>query len=182
MRSCFLVLLFEVRVAEHQVGRGDDLPGAVGGRGGRQQVAGELLRDEAVERQVAVEGIDDVVAVAPGVREDQPAQGDALGEAGHVEPVPAPALAERRRGEQPVHDFRVRGGRRVGGERGDGLGRRRQAGQVEVDAPQQRLRGGVRGRRALRRLQTGQDEAVERVAGPGGVRDRRHRRVGHGGL
>ena len=75
----------------------------------RQQVGGELLDDELVVRHVLVERADDVVAV--GVRrtgsrrssvEDVPL---GVGVAGHVEPVPAPALAvvrARRAGGRPA--------------------------------------------------------------------------------
>ena len=77
------------------------------GRRGGQQVAGDLLRDEPVERHVGVHRVDHVVAVLPGVRVgDVPRRAGRLGIAGHVEPVPAPALAELRRGEQAIDDAR----------------------------------------------------------------------------
>ena len=84
--------------------------GVVGG----QQVAGDLLADELVVRLVGVERVDDVVAVPPGVRVgDVPRRAGRLGVAGDVEPVPAPALAERGRGQQPVDHLLERVGRRV---------------------------------------------------------------------
>ena len=51
--------------------------------------------------------------------------------AGHVEPVPAPAFAERRRRQQPVHHALESRRRTIVEERLDLVGRRRQAGQVE---------------------------------------------------
>ena len=73
------------------------------GSPGRDLVAGDLLDHEAVERLVAVQRVDHVVAIPPGV-------GDVavvlvalgLGEADHVEPVLRPALAVTGAGEQPV--------------------------------------------------------------------------------
>ena len=85
------------------------------GVAGDQLVAGELLHDEAVVGLVRVEAADDVVAVPPGVGPglvELVAVG--VGVAGQVEPVPAPALAVTRDGEQPVDDLlpRLRGRRR----------------------------------------------------------------------
>ena len=100
-----------------------------------------------------VERGDDVVAVAPGV-----AVGDVLveavgvGVAGDVEPVPAPALAVGGRGEQPVDDLGEGVGRVVGEEGVDLLRRRRQAGQVEGRAADQRPPVGRRRGRQARRL------------------------------
>ena len=115
---------------------------------GGEQVARELFEDELVVGLVAVEGGDDVVAVAPGV-----AVGDVLveavgvGVAGQVEPVPAPALAVLGRGEQPLDDpgEGVRGHHRRGSV--DLLGGRRQAGQVEGRPPDQGPPVGRGGRR-----------------------------------
>src|SRR5262249_5697617 len=63
-------------------------------RGARQQVAGQLLDGELVERQVAIERADEPVPIAPG---EWPAGvlfvAVTVGIAGQVEPVAAPALA-----------------------------------------------------------------------------------------
>ena len=56
----------------------------------------DLLAHETIVRHVLVEAVDDVVTIAPGLFEEGPAQGDRLAEPRHVEPVPAPALAESR--------------------------------------------------------------------------------------
>ena len=126
----------------------------------RQQVAGEVLRDELVVGHVGVEGADDVIAVLVGVGDGGVELVAArLGVAHQVEPVPAPALAEVRRGQQPVHHLLVGVGDVVVEEGVDFVGRRRQADQVEGDAPQQRaLVGGGRGRQLLL-FELGEDEA-----------------------
>ena len=97
----------------------------------RQQVAGDLEPDEIRIGHVAIEGLDDPVAVAPGFAEvalrGQLDQVAGIGVADDVEPVPAPPLAIGRRGQQPVHHPREGVGRRVGQERLDLLGGRRQA-------------------------------------------------------
>ena len=60
-----------------------------------KQVAGDLFDNEAIERHVGVHGVDDVVAVAPGIRErDVRFLAARFGKPRHVQPVPAPAFAE----------------------------------------------------------------------------------------
>ncbi len=108
--------------------------------GVRHQISGDLMDDELVEREVAVEGIDDPVAIAPGL--GQLATGGAglrvgvvvVGIAGHVEPVPRPALAIGRRGQEPIDDLLERRGRTIGNERRDLFRGWREAGQVERGA------------------------------------------------
>ena len=91
---------------------------------------------------VAVEGADDVVAIAPGVGAVRVVlEAVGVGVADDVEPVAAPALAVVRRGEQAVDEFLVGVGRLVGEEGVDLFGRRRQAGQIERDAADERARG-----------------------------------------
>ena len=135
-----------------------------------QQVARDLLPDEAVVRHVGVDGINDIVTVLPGVGvRDVPARTGALAVAGHVEPVTTPAFAERRRGQQSVHDLR----KRLGGiVRKKGIhigGSRRQTGQVERDPANQRRTVGVGDRLQVLRLQAGQQEPVDIIPGPGGI-------------
>ena len=82
------------------------------GRDVRQLVAGKLLADELVVRLVVVERADDVVAVPPGVWLRPVAlEAVGLGVADQVEPVPRPALAVVRRGEQAIDDLFVGVGR-----------------------------------------------------------------------
>ena len=61
---------------------------------GRQQITGELLDDKLIERRVPVQSLDDVVAVAPGVRHlDVIVQTGRVRVAGDIEPVATPLFA-----------------------------------------------------------------------------------------
>ena len=80
-------------------------------------VAGKLLRDEAVQRLVAVERLDHIVAIAP--QSGQVAVVfEPLGfrESHHVQPALSCALAPARAGHQAVHQSLPRSGRAVAGE------------------------------------------------------------------
>ena len=102
-------------------------------------VAGDLLGEKAVERLILVKGIDDVIAVTPSVWLGVVALvAVRLGVADHVEPMPCPTLAVLRPGQQLVHDFAIGFRRLILQKPPLFLGRRRQADQIEVDAPQQR--------------------------------------------
>src|SRR5690606_37324685 len=93
-----------VEIAEDEVGGGG--AGAVeifDGSGG-EEIAGDLFGDELVEGKVAVIGIDHVVAVAPGVLEDEAPERDGFSETGDVEPMAAPTFAEMRGGEQSIDE------------------------------------------------------------------------------
>ena len=121
-------------------------------------------------RQVAIEGIDDPVAIAPGLAEiafrrqlDQVAR---VGVADDVEPVPAPPLAVPRRGQQAVDDSCERLGRLIGEEGIDLRGRRRQADQVERGPSEQRASVGRRGGCQPLFLESRQQKAVDRRTGP----------------
>ncbi len=151
-----------VRAADQEAG---------GGLGDRialtDHVAGQLLPDESRIRSILVERLDDVVAVGPGIGPQRVhLVAVALGEARHVQPVAAPALAVLRPGQQPVHQLLVGVRRLVLDEGVDFVRRRRQPDQVERHAadvrPPIRLGGG---RQALR-LQPGEDEGVDGVAHP----------------
>ena len=136
-----------------------------------QQVAGELLDDEPVERLVAVEGPDDPVAVGPDLAVVVQVQAVGVAVPGGVEPEPRHVLAVSGRIEQPVDDLLVGPRGPIGEEGVDLLEGRRQAGQVERDAADQRglARLGL-GRQPLG-LEPGQDEPVDLVDRPGGVLD-----------
>ncbi len=86
-------------------------------------VAGELLGEEAIVRLVGIEGGNHVIAVLPlAFAHDDivriAVEADRVGVAHDVKPVPAPALAEPRRREQPINLAGKRVGREVGGESG----------------------------------------------------------------
>ena len=161
---------------------GGDDPRSVESVFAGQEVAGDLVADELVVRQVAVEGVDHPVAVAPGVGAVHLRAGgedtrvERVGVAGEVEPVAAPALAVSRRRQQAIHDL-GEGVRRLVFEEGVHLfRRRRQAGQIERGPAKQGALVGGLGRLESLGLQCRQDIAIKVGARPGGVLDGRRRR------
>ena len=130
----------------------------------RQLVAGDLLNDEPVIRLVRVETLDDVVAVAPGLRPfGVQFESVALGEADHIEPVLRLPLPEVRRGEQPVHQLLVGVGCGVLQKRLD-LGRGgRQPGQIERHPADEREPVRLGGELQALFLQPRGGEGVDRV-------------------
>ncbi len=163
--------LVDHRIAEEA--RGDELVLA----GAGEQVAGDLLDDELVIREVPVQGVDDPIAVG----EDLPGLvllvAVRVGITSGVEPDPPPALAILRRVEEPVDQPCVGILASVGDEGVDLRDGWRQADQVEAEAADEGdLVGLGRGRQALG-LEPGEDEAVDRVAAPAGVLDCGKRRT-----
>ena len=156
--------------------RGDAFGVARAGTVLGQDVAGDLLAEELVVRLVGVEGIDDVVAVAPR-HGHRIIRGLArrVGVADDVEPMAAPALAVGRGTEQAVHHLGEGIRRRIGDE-GIRLGRcRREPGEVERGAAEQRAAvGGGRGFPVVG-FETRQDEIIDARPDPRGVRDHRRR-------
>ena len=71
--------------------------------GVRQEVAGELLSDELVERQVVVEGFNNPIAVRPCLYIDIGLIAEGIRVARDIKPRHSHALAEARRGEQAIH-------------------------------------------------------------------------------
>ena len=134
---------------------------------GPEGIARYLLLDEAVVGAILVEGPDDVVAVAPhvGARIFQPAAAG-VGIAHQVQPVPSPALAVARVGQQPLDSPGVGLGRSILEEAVHVLGSRRQPDQSEVEPPQQRPAGSAGRRSQSFLLQSGQDEGVDGVGHP----------------
>ena len=104
-----------------------------------QQVAGNLLDGELVERHIAVEGVDHPVAIAPGVRPGQVFfVAVAIGVTRQIQPLPRPFFAIVRGEQQTVHKPLVRVGTRVGEKRSYFLRSGRQASEIETHAPDQR--------------------------------------------
>ncbi len=142
-------------------------------RGPGQQVAGDLLDREPVERLVGVERGDHPVAPRPHGTGEVVLKTVGVGVAGAVEPVHGHAFAVRRRCQQSFDQPLVGAGRAVGQE-GVGLARRgREARQIEVDAADQRLLGGGRRVRQLLGLQPTENEGIDRVPHPVALLDRR---------
>jgi len=145
-------------------------------RGARQQIPGKLFHHELVERQVAVEGMDDPVAVFPDGARRIDAITIGVGITRQVKPVPAPALAIVRRRQQAVDQPLVGVRPVIGDEAIDFLRRRRQAGQIQADPANER--DPVRLRRGLDPvfLQPCQDKTVDGRACPGLIANYRQRR------
>ena len=143
---------------------------AFGGGCGGQKVAGDLLLEKAIVGNVAVDGVDHVVAVAPRVRvRDVPRGSGGFAVACDIEPMPPPAFAETRGCEQAVHEARVGGAGPVGEECLDLRGRRRQPGQIVGEAADEREARGVRDGGEMRWFDFRQDEAIHVIDWPCGL-------------
>ena len=99
-----------------------------------QQVAGDLLADELVVGQIAVECVDDIVAIEPNLPRHVLLVAVGVGIAGRIEPGPRPALAVVRRAKQTLDDLLVGVWRFVRDEFIDLLDGRRQADEIEIRA------------------------------------------------
>ena len=103
-----------------------------------QQVAGDLLNRELIERHVAIESIDHPVAITPRIQANAVLLVTiAVRIAGEIQPVAAPFFAVMRRGEQTI-DQPLLGLRRPIVQKGLDFRRRRQeTGQIEGNATDQ---------------------------------------------
>ena len=166
--------LVAVALADGEETGGGDAAGVLVRRALRgEEVAGDLLADEFVERLVGVEGVDDPVAILHGLANGVVrAVTGGVGVTGNVEPVATPALAVSGGSEEavdgigncrlPIADWGV-----GALESFDFLGCRREAGEVEGHAADEGTRvGGGIGRKALL-VEAGEDEAVEGLLAPG---------------
>ena len=147
----------------------------------RQNVTGDLLPDELVIRQIAVEGVYDPVAIPIRLGHVRfaadAARIERVGVANDIEPVSAPTLAVMRQGQQAVHDFGESIRRIVREKRFDFPGRRRQANQIERRAPNQcSLVGGWRRCESIA-FEFRQNEIIHRRLDPGAIFHRWHRRI-----
>ena len=97
------IRFLEVLGAQRQEAGCNKQPGSLGVRIRRQQVASHLFDEEAIVGHVGIHGVDDVVAITPGVRKrDVRFLAARFGIASDVEPVPAPAFAELLRGQKGI--------------------------------------------------------------------------------
>ena len=148
-------------------------------RARRKHVARDLLRHEARGRDVGVERVDHVVAVAPRLGDRVvELMRERLGVAREVEPVTPPPLAVRGARKRAVDERRKVRVARIGGERAHiGLARRK-ARDVERRATQERRRRRVaRGRGKAGVLARRKREAIDVAAAPCGVAHGRHRGI-----
>ena len=136
---------------------------------GLQQIAGELFADELVVGDVGIEGADEVIAVAPSLRDGWIAfAAMRVGVADEIHPVTGEVFAVARRGQQAVDDFGEGLRRDVGFERGDLRGRRGQAREHIGRATEE---GGLVGRHRGSDAGGGDlrvEEAVDRAGGLAG--------------
>src|SRR5262249_1496999 len=146
----------------------------------REQVAGDVFLYELVVWHVLVKRSDHVIAVAPGVDlivvEFVPV---GFGIADQVQPVPGPALAIMRRGEQPIDHFGEGDGRLIGQEVCDFARSRWQADQVEGDAPDERPLIGAWGWFKTLFLELGQDKSIDGRSRPSRLIYRRRPTILH---
>ena len=139
--------------------------GKRGGIVGEEDVGGELSADEGWPGEVVVEGLDDPVAVGPGVgSEDVVLEAMAVGEVDRVEPVPGHPLAEARRGEEPVDEPLMGVGSGVSAERRHLLRRRREAVEIDRHPADEGPSVGLRHRHEPCLRQPLVEESIDRVA------------------
>ena len=155
--ACFAI---GERVA--QEAGGDQLIG--GGVG--KQIAGQLFDGEAIEGEVAIEGLDHPVAVGPdfAVVVDVNAVGVAVARC--IEPIAGAVFAIVRRFEVAVNHVLVGLGRGVGEVLLDLGGFGREAGEVERNAADEGAFVGFGRGGELLGFEFGEDEVVDGVAGP----------------
>ena len=121
----FVILEFVVESSEDEVAAANELVVSLFDRIVFEDVSGEVLENELVVGLVLVEGVDDVVAEAPGIGEDEAASATAgFRVAGDIEPMPPPTFSELGTGEEVIDDV-FEGGGGVVGEEGPHLFRRR---------------------------------------------------------
>ncbi len=152
--------LVEHRIAEETGGD----PLVLGGVG--KLVSGELLDDELVIRQVAIEGIDDVVAVSPHVARHVFLIAIRVRIPRRIQPMPAPTLSVVRRVQQTLDLLLVRARIPVSQKRIHFRDGRRKADQVQAQPPEQRDLVSFGRWFELFLLQPGENERINRIAHP----------------
>ena len=143
------------------------------GGGSRKEVASYLLLQEEVVGNVVVEGPDDVVPVSPGMREgriaSQPIVAIRFAVTPNIQPMPAPAFTEMRRGQESIdQSLHCRLPVLLAGveERADLVVGRSQSDEVEVESTDQRSGWGIIGGPEFPGLQLGKEEPVDVIPGP----------------
>ena len=132
-------------------------------------VGGQHRDDHPVVRQVAIERLDDPVAPSPDMRlalANLGAEAVPVAVPPDVHPVPPPALAVLRAGQQPIDERLVGPIAGIGHERADHLGAGDQPGQVEATR-RIKVAGSAAGRGVKPVLaMLGGQERVDRVPDP----------------
>ncbi len=138
---------------------------------GIEFVAGDLLFHEAIVGLVVIEGIDDVVAIAPGIKKiGVLLEASGVAVACEIEPVAAPLLTVSRGGEELVDQLFVGIGSGIGHEFFHLCGGGRQSVQIKIGAPDQGTAIGFLGGLQLLIGKFGGDEGVNGSADPGVLR------------
>ena len=179
-----VVVLFRI---EAEAARDREKPSgrhALGIRLGRslrgEDIAGDLLAEKLVVGEIAVEGIDAVIAVAPSDRNGIVCRlAGGVGVANDVEPVARPSLAIGLGGEEPLDHLLEGIGRGVGKKRLDLRGRRWQAGEIEGRPADERATVGAGKGGDSRLFLPSANEAVDRRPTPRLVDDRRRGGISH---
>ena len=115
------------------------------GGGVGEKVAGELLDGELIKGEVGVDGVDDPIAIAPGVHAWAIFfVSITIGIASLVEPVPAPAFAKMRRGKQALDETVVGFRRFVVNKFADFLGRGGEPNEIITEPLDERVAIGAR--------------------------------------
>ena len=148
-------------------------------RRARYEVARDLLHDEPVPAEVAVEGADDPVAPGRHVAVHVRLIAVGVGVAGQVEPTACHPLAVAGRSQEPVHDALVAAGRAVAEEGVDLVQARREPGQVQAEPANQGFARSLRLRTQSLALEPGQDEVVDPAPRPVSLLDRGRLRGSH---
>ena len=170
-----LVVVEGVPVA-HQVAGGHEVRVVLRG----DLIGGDHVHHHAVVAFIGVQRFHDPIAPAPDLRRAVPdirhrPPAVPIAVPPHVHPMPRPAFAVVRAGEQVINDPFVSVTGRIIQERMQLFAARRQADQVEIDAPQQYfLRGGRTWTQAAL-VMFGGDEGVDGNSNPGGVANFRER-------
>ena len=136
-----------------------------------KQVAGQLLDGELIERQVAVESVNDPITPGPHLAQAVNVIAMRIGVTGQVEPLHRHALAVVRGLQQLVYAFFVSVGRMVREKRVHLGGSGRQTRQIERNAPQQRGLVSFGRRFQALSFQASHCEMVDRILWPGFVFD-----------
>ena len=149
------------------------------GRRVRQQVAGDLLARELIERLVASKRPQHVIAIRPRGNRVVAVESGGIRVADAIEPVHRALLGVVRRGQKPVDGSFVRVGRRVGDERAHLVGCRQQAGQIERHAAEQRPFVGLMRRSESLAPQAILNEEIDRIPDAPGLDGGSQRRTLH---
>ena len=156
-------LLVEHGIAEETGGHALVL-GGVG-----EEVAGNLLDEELVVREISIHGPHHPVAIGPDKAALVLLKAVGIRVARGIEPLASPFLPVMRRAEQLFHHALV-GSRGPVGQEGIHLGGRgSQSGKVKVNPSQQRDAIGLGRRGEPLAIQPGEDEGIQRRAHPIGV-------------